>query len=242
MQLKMFLRTTSFALATLLTLNAQAGMITNGDFSSCDYSDWQTFTDFDPGSTNDFSIKNNGSTCSAEIQVDHYDISGAPINDAWFFNSLTQALDFRGDLTSSWLLTIDFAVDSELTNADPAFIADNFSFGVKDGSGTYFNEQHNAGYLMSPKDINGEFNDIVTFELSSAFSNISGLILDMQLNVGADAAGWTDAYGSTLFINNVSLVEKLANISQVPEPSILAVLGIGLVGLIRRKSIKSNKQ
>jgi len=219
-----------------ISINTFAGVIENGDFSTCDYSSWQTDTDGFSGSANDFFINNNGSSCNAEIQVDHF---GTVTNDAFFANTLFQALDFTGTASSTWLLSIDFAVNSEITSNDPLFIADYFMFGLNDGAGNYFNETGNTGFLVDPTDIDGLFEQTLSVELSSSFTNTSGWFLDLQLNLGVDGFGWTDAFGSSLFINEVSLVEKLADSTPVPEPSTLLIFALGLIGLISRKNLKS---
>jgi hypothetical protein len=223
----------------LVGFSTNANLITNGDFSTCDYSDWKTTTDGGAGLASDFLIENNGTSCSAEMQVDHFSPSGdpfgAPINNAWLNNTLSQSLDFTGALTSTWLLSIDFSVDSELTSADSSFIADNFFFGLIGADGKYRNENFAEQFLLDSTEIDGAFSDILTYELDNTFTNISGFFLDLQLNVGADSFGFTDAYGSSLFVNNVSLVEKLANSVPVPEPTSLAIFALGLAGLAARK-------
>jgi hypothetical protein len=173
------------------------------------------------------------------MQVDHFSPSGdpfgAPINNAWLNNTLSQSLDFTGALTSTWLLSIDFSVESELTSADSSFIADNFFFGLIGADGKYRDENFAEQFLLDSTEIDGAFSDILTYELDNTFTNMSGFFLDLQLNVGADSFGWTDAYGSSLFINNVSLVENLANTVPVPEPTNLVIFALGLAGLAARK-------
>jgi hypothetical protein len=233
------LKIVALLIASLVVQATHAGIISNGDFSTCDYSGWETTTDGGAGLASDFLIENNGTSCSAEMQVDHFSPSGdpfgAPINNAWLNNTLSQSLDFTGALTSTWLLSIDFSVESELTSADSSFIADNFFFGLIGADGKYRDENFAEQFLLDSTEIDGAFSDILTYELDNTFTNMSGFFLDLQLNVGADSFGWTDAYGSSLFINNVSLVENLANTVPVPEPTNLVIFALGLAGLAARK-------
>jgi hypothetical protein len=205
---------------------ALAGII-NGDFSACDYSGWQTDTDGGTGTSNDFLINNNGGDCNAEIQADYFspagDPFGAPLNDVWLANTLFQGLDFTGATSSTWLLSIDYQVNSEITSNDPLFIADYFLFFLSDGSFNTFDETGGIGSLVVKTDIDGLFTQTLTFELANSFTNTSGWSLNLELGIGADNFGWSDAFGSSLLINEVSLIEKLANVAQVPEPSTLVI-------------------
>jgi hypothetical protein len=234
-------------IASIVTLNTHAGMITNGDFASCDYSGWQKDTDGagDISFGNDFEIDASGSNCRAAINVDYFDPAGdpfgTPISEAWFANTLYQELDLSGNADSTWELTIGFEVGSEGTNQDPFFVADYFLFGLNDGLGNYFDENGDIGFLVDPTDIDGSFRDSLTFELDSSFTNMTGWFLDAQLNVGVDQFGMPDGFGSTLYINEVTLTEVLAPVTDVPEPSTLAIFGLGLLGLVNRKKLSRRK-
>ncbi|MEP1448872.1 MAG: PEP-CTERM sorting domain-containing protein [Paraglaciecola sp.] len=229
---------------TLITLcigssNAFGGAIVNGDFSSCDYSGWQKDTDGfgDVSLGNDFGMVNNGSDCSASINVDHFDpagdFNGTPLDEAWFGNTLYQELDFTGAADSTFSLEIDFALDSEITSNDPDFIADYFLIGLNDGLGNYYDQTGALGFLYAPTDIDGAFSQILSFELDSSFVNQGGWFLDFQLNIGVDAQGFSDAYGSTFILNSVSLIENTSQ--SVPEPAALSLFSLGLIGLYMRK-------
>lgn len=247
MQLKKFFRTTSLVFTSLLTLNTHAGVITNGDFQTCDYSGWQKDTDGagDISLGNDFAIDVNGSNCRAAINVDYFDVAGdpfsTPISEAWFANTLYQELDFTGSANSTWELTIGFEVGSEGTSQDPFFVADYFLFGLNDGLGNYFDENGDLGFLVYPTDIDGSYRDSLTFELDSSFTNTTGWFLDAQLNVGVDQFGMPDGFGSTLYVNEVTLTEVLAPVTDVPEPSTLAIFSLGLLGLFNRKKLNRRK-
>lgn len=224
---------------TLLTLclassNTFGAAIVNGDFASCDYSGWEKDTDGfgDVSVGNDFSMVNNGTDCSASINVDHFDpagdFTGTAIDEAFFANTLFQGLDFTAAADSTFSLEIDFSVDSELGSS----IADYFLIGLNDGSGDYYDQTGGLGFLYDPTDINGLFSQVLSFELDNSFVNQGGWFLDFQLNIGLDNFGFSDAFGSTFLLNSVSLTE-VENV--VPEPAALSLLSLGLLGLYLRK-------
>jgi len=228
----------------MLTSSASAAMITNGSFDTCDYTGWGKDTDGfgDVSLGNDFEIDGAPSSCRAAINVDYFDPVGDPfgfpISEAFFANTLFQELDFSGSVGSSFELKVGFEVDGEgqsiLNGAD--FIADYFLFGLNDGTGNYFDENGNLGFLIGPTDIDGNMSEEFTFEIDTSFLNQSGWYLDFQLNLGFDnQTGFTDAFGSTLFINNVSLTEIQA--PSIPEPSTIAILALGIAALVNRKKL-----
>lgn len=229
---------------------AHAGAITNGGFSSCDYSGWNKDTDGlgDISNGNDFTIDNNGSTCRAALSADYFDQAGDPfstaVSDAWFANTLSQELDFTGNSTSSWALTIDFEVDSEETSLSPLFTPDMFAFWLNDGTGDVYDENGILDELLVERTlIDGSFQDSLTFELDSSFTNTTGWSLDLQLAIGLDQFGMPDGFGSTLYINEVSLTEVLTTATDVSEPATLAIFGLGFLGLVNRRKHchKNNK-
>ncbi|MFK5948321.1 MAG: PEP-CTERM sorting domain-containing protein [Methylococcales bacterium] len=237
------LKTAVFAIACLASLNTQAGMIQNGDFQTCDFSGWNKDTDGagDISTGNDFYIDGAGSSCRAAIEVDYFDPAGDPfgfpLDDVWFANTIYQELDLSGAAGSTFQLNIGFEVGSEAGAQDPFFIPDYFLIGLNDGFGNYYGADASLGFLLSPTDIDGSYRDYLTFDLDNSFTNTTGWFLDFQLNVGVDDTGWPDAYGSTLYVNDVSLVEIPAQIEQVPEPSTLAIFALGIAGLVTRKKI-----
>lgn len=224
----------------LASTNTFGGAIVNGDFSSCNYSGWQKDTDGfgELSAGNDFGMVNNAGNCSATLNVDHFDpvgdATGVPLDQAWFANTLFQELDLSGAADSTFSLQIDFAVDSESNSNEIGFIADYFLIGLNDGAGNYYDQTGGLGFLYAPTDVDGAFSQVLSFELDNSFVNQGGWFLDFQLNVGVDDFGLTDAFGSTLFLNSVSLTENKIQ-SDVPEPTALSLLSLGLLGLYVRK-------
>ncbi|NQZ23346.1 MAG: PEP-CTERM sorting domain-containing protein [Colwellia sp.] len=240
------IKTIAIILALLTCQASFASVIQNGDFSSCDYSGWQKDTDGagDVSLGNDFEIDVQVTGCRAALNVDYFDTAGdpfgTPISESWFANTLSNGLDFTGNIGSTWVLTIDFEVGSEGTSADPLFVADYFLFGLFDGVGNYYDEAGTKdSFLVDQTSIDGFYRDFLTFELDSSFTNTSDWFFDAQLNVGIDQFSMPDGYGSTLYINEVTLTEIQAPTTDVPEPSTFAIFGLGLIGLINRR--KSNR-
>ncbi|GAC13199.1 hypothetical protein [Aliiglaciecola lipolytica] len=227
------------------SMNAPAAIISNGDFSSCNYNGWQKDTDGfgDVSLGNDFAIKNDAGNCAAVINVDHFDVPGDSgsfaIDEAFFANTLYQELDLSADLGSTLWLDIQFSVDSEVTSANANFVADYFLIGLNDGLGNYYDHTGALGFLIGPSEINGAASQSVSFELDSSFANQNGWFLDFQLNVGIDDFALADAYGSSFIIDNISLKDVNPNVD-VNEPSGLWLCSLALLGLRRRRTKPSN--
>lgn len=224
---------------SLTSVYSQAAPIINGDFATCDYTGWQKDTDGfgDASSGNDFSIEANGADCSAAINVDHFDpagdFTGLALDEVFFANTLFQELDLSAAGNSTFLLNIDFAVESEIDSTDPLYIADYFLFGLSNGSGSYFNQTGALGFLVGPTDIDGAFSQSLSIELDNSFVNQLGWSLELQVNVGVDNFGFSDAFGSSLLINSVSLTE----IPSVSEPASAWVFSLGILGMFMRRKV-----
>ncbi len=239
-----YLRSTAVFILTLFSLNANASLIQNGNFDTCDFSGWEKDTDGlgDVSLGNDFEIFDNGRVCSAAISVDYFETEGdpfsSPISEAFFANTLFQELDFTGSAGSTFSLTIDVRAFSEADSGFPSFVSDYFLIGLNDGLGNYYDETGNLGFLVDPIDVDGFFEDTFTFELDTSFLNQTGWFLDIQLNIGIDnQTFFPDALGTTLYVNSVEMVEVKAPVSEVPEPSALALFLLGLVGLASPRKI-----
>lgn len=221
-----------FLTLVLISSPLSAAMITNGNFAtSCSLNGWQTDTDGVAGGINDFTIDGSSPACAASINVDY-------ANTEVFFaaNTLFQNLDLSGAVDSTFLLTMDFSVNSELTSNDQAFIADYFAIGLYNGS-DYYNQNGDLGFLVAPTDINGFADFSLSFELDSSFANQTGWSLDFQVLLGIFGFD-TDFAGSTLSISQVALVEQTAATSNVPTPPSLALFALAFVALIRRRTIR----
>lgn len=218
-------------LACFITSQAMASAIINGDFATCDYSGWQKDTDGfgDVSASDDFTMVGSSPNCAASINVDYQN------TEAFLANTLYQQLDFSAANDSTFLLTMEFDVNSVFSDVDAGFIADYFVIGLFDGLGSYYDETGALGFLVADTDINGSDSYSLSFNLDNWFVNQTGWSLDFQLNLGADFDGNTDFGGSSLIINNVSLTEVPSQ--AVSAPGTVSVFALGLLGLmLRRKS------
>lgn len=226
---------------TIISAQVSAAMITNGNFSSCDFSGWQKDTDGfgDVSNGTDFQIRDTGTSCQGVINVDHFDppgdLFGTALDEVFFANTLFQTLDLSAASSSTLQLDISFSVESEITSQDPAFVADYFLIGLFDGMGNYVDETGNLGFLVGPTDINGAMSQSLSFELDPSFFNQTNWSLDFQMNVGVDDFGLPDAFGSSFILESVSLSE-IVNPTEVPEPFSLGLLALGLLGLRIRQT------
>ena len=214
-------------LACCMTSQVMATAIINGDFATCDYTGWQTDTDGGLSASNDFTIVGSSPTCAASINVDYQD------TEAFFANTLYQQLDFTAASNSTFMLTMDFMVDSELSSLDPDFIADYFIVALFHELDGFFDHTYNPGFLVADTDINGSDSYSLSFNLANDFVNKTGWSLDFQLNLGADSFDDTDFGGSSLIINNVSLTEVPSQ--AVSAPGTISVFALGLLGLMLRR-------
>jgi hypothetical protein len=227
-------------LTSLFCVNTQANIVTNGDLSSCDYSSWSKDTDGggDFSFGNDFTINNYGTGCRAEINIDYFntpgDINSAFVSEAWFANTLTHELNFTGDIGSTWALTVNFGGQVQGDDSNVGFIADSFALGLMGSSGDYYNETGGQGTLADGA-LNNAFDNTLTFTLDQSFTNTSGWSFDAQLFVNTNISGISDGYGSTLYVDELSLVEIVAEVAEVPTPSVGIFALLSIAGLVARK-------
>lgn len=212
-------------LSAAMSLQAKAGLITNGDFATCDLSGWQTdsFTAGSPGYDTDFSVSDNAGDCSADIHIDYFDTNEFLVNTLYTDIDLSVADGFGLTLSFDWMFS------GEEEGWDP-FGRDYWSVGLGDGSGLLFGADGQAGSVFQGFDYD---NGTVNIDLDPSLFNLSGWTLEFQLFAGFDV----NFLGSTLNIDNVQLNQFELPVAQVPEPSPFALIFAGLFGLIYRNYI-----
>lgn len=208
-----------------------AANIGNGDFQTNDYTGW--IQDVDGlgapiAGLNDFSIvEPTTGDYAARIEIDYWstpgDTGSAPLDEAFFANTLFQGLDLSATAGQDLILRFDWTFSGEETAFD-----ENFLVALGDGSGDYYGADGSLGFLLNPIAYgSGSF----TTTLDSSFVNAAGWSLEFQMNAGFDG------FGSHATIDNVSLT---AVTQAVPAPAAFWMLGLGLIGLLKsRKYIKA---
>jgi len=204
----------------LISATCSAATITNGDFATCDYSGWSQASDLDPIAPDDFTIIDNGGTCSAQISAD--------LSDA-FGNILFQEIDLSASDSSQLWLSLDFSVDSALSDQAP-LTADYFSVYLNDGSGNLFDQDMNFGALFDAIDINGAASYQQQILLADSYKNQTGWFLEFQINSNFDFEA------ASITVNSVALdaVEAVS----APAGLSLVVLGFAFAGWRQRTLIK----
>ncbi|MBU3001959.1 hypothetical protein [Paraglaciecola arctica] len=209
----------------LIATNAQANLIANGGFQSCNFSGWDTYTD---GTVNteqngDFNIINNAGECQAEINIDFN--NGATAFEA---NTLSAALDLTATANSQLWLSFDWdfsGFDNESVDADWFFV--NF---IND-LGEMVGPDGELGFLIDPTSAYGA--GTFSMMLDSSMNNQTGWFLDFNLEGGFTA----DSFSSTLLIDNITLT---AIPHDVPAPPLTALLLLSTAALFTRRA-QSNR-
>lgn len=200
------------ACSLLLSTQANANFITNGDFQTCNFNGWSLDTDGngEPADTSDFSIINNAGQCSAQISTENLFPDG-------FSNTLFTQLDLSSvtdgvtvDLSFDWIFDGDDLQTDAFSDAFSVVLNDGFNiepllFGFQSGSGTFITQLDNS---------------------------YDGYFLDFILEPGFNA----QSFSSTLTIDNVSLVESTAVFA--PQTPFLLALGLGVIAFRRSKLVK----
>lgn len=205
----------------LIATNAQANLIANGGFQSCNFSGWDTYTD---GTVNtvqngDFNIINNAGECQAEINIDFN--NGAT---AFAANTLSTALDLTAAANSQLWLSFDWdfsGFDNESGDADWFFV--NF---IND-LGEMVGADGELGFLIDPSSAYGA--GTFSMMLDSSINNQAGWFLDFNLEGGVTG----DSFSSTLLIDNITLT---AIPTDVPTPPLTVLLLLGTAALFTRRS------
>jgi len=212
----------AFCLALFIPNLSSATNLTNGDFSSGDFSGWSQDIDGlgEPlAGLNDFSLEESPmGEYAAHIETDFWSTAGdtgsTPRNEAFFASTLYQGLD----LTASAGQNITLSFDWSFTGEESAF-DENFIVGLGDGSGNYHGADGTLGFLLNPMEYGS---GTYSATLNTALNNTTGWALEFQLNTGFDG------YGSKIVIDNVSL----STVSAVPVPAAVWLMGSALAGLI----------
>jgi hypothetical protein len=208
----MNIRALVFGAALLISAQANANFITNGDFQTCNFSGWSLDTDGfgEPADTSDFSIVDNAGQCSAMLGTDNLFPDGIS-------NSLFTQLDLSGvadgvvlDLSFDWLFSGSDLQTDDFSDAFSVVLNNGVDFelllfGFESGSGTF------------------------TAQLDNSYD---GFFLDFALMPGFNL----ESFSSTLTIDNVSLVES-TDVS-TPQTSILLAFGLGMIALRRSHTKK----
>lgn len=212
-------------LSAAISLNATAGMITNGDFQTCDLTGWQTdsFSVGSPGYDTDFVVANDAGDCSAQVSIDYFD------TQEFFVNTLFTDLDLTASEGMGLQLSFDWSFLGEEQGWDPLG-RDYWFAALGDGSGLYYGADGEFGQLLEGFDYDSQSFNV---DLDSSFYNTAGWTLEFQLLAGFDV----NFLGSTLQIDNVQLNSYKLPVEQVPEPSTIAIFILGSLGLLTRKTI-----
>ncbi len=214
------------SLPYLLIPGVSVAAVINGDFTTNDLYGWSQDVDGLGSPTqnlNDFStVETASNNSAAHIEIDYFSTSGdstsTPQDEALFANTFYQSLDLSlpaNTTSQQWKLSFDWEFSGEQVIFD-----ENFIVGLSNGSGNYFDEKGNPGFLLNPSNYgSGSFNT----QFDASFADDTEWSLEFQLNSG------TDGFGSYFQIDNVNL-ENVA-IENVPIPGALWLFGSSLFGL-----------
>ena len=212
---------------------SSAANITNGDFSS-GFTGWEQDVDaFGPPTSglNDFTITAGE---AARIEADYWLTPGdtKELSDAKdeviFANTLYQGLDLSASAGQDLVLSFDWVFSGEGSVDEFFLVALGFDYGT--GAIDYHDETGNIGYLLEQTTYgSGTYSTI----LDSSFANATGWTLDFQMVLDG-----YNGFGSNAVIDNVSLSAVTNTSNNVPEPAVIWLMGLGLLGLakVQRKT------
>lgn len=192
------------------------GGIIGGFANSCSFEDWNQDTFAPSGS--EFAISGTSPECTADVSVDDF---------SWN-NTLFKGLDLSSAASdSSFLLTMDFSVAS-----NDIFLDDIISIGL-------FNED-TFDFVEIFSDYAFDINAI-DFHIDFVLDNLywgENWTLEFNLQDEMDNSFFGDDFGvSTLALSNVSLTEIIVPVTNVPEPTSLAIFALGFAGLMSRRKL-----
>jgi len=214
---------------------SSAANITNGDFSG-GFDSWERDVDgFTPSAGfNDFTIvQPTTGNNAARIEADYWSTPGdtfSTANDEVFFaaNTLYQGLDLSASAGQELVLSFDWVFSGEGSVDEFFLVALGFDYGT--GAIDYHDETGNIGYLLEQTTYgSGTYSTI----LDSSFANATGWTLDFQMVLDG-----YNGFGSNAVIDNVSLSAVTNTSNNVPEPAVIWLMGLGLLGLakVQRKT------
>lgn len=243
-----------------LSLASQAAvavpMLTNGNFETGDFSGWNV--GIDP------TVSNGGRPYAVDPSGDGWSVQNTtnwlnPINgysafngfDGGIIDTTTGSAVNEGDL--DFYLQQSFSFNGAVTSANLSFSFDIvggpsfsqsrsgaptedrvFDVSILDSSGTQLASVYN--YVVAGTTTDQNPLQIVNVDLTSFFQANSGngFILDFNSNIPQYFTG-----GARFVIDDINL-DIDSQIAQVPEPSSIALLGLGLAGLgYTRRKIKA---
>lgn len=204
----------------LIATSAQANLIANGGFQTCNFSDWDTYTTGISGGG--FNIIDNTGECQAEINLDNYIDFNDPL-----INTLSTELDLTAAANSQLWLSFDWdfaGFDDESIDADWFFV--NF---IND-LGDMVDADGDFGFLIDPASAYG--NGTFSMMLDSSLNNQSGWFLDFNVEGGFTP----DSFSSRLLIDNVALI---AIPTEVLTPPMTALLLLSTAVLFSRRKLSN---
>jgi hypothetical protein len=207
----------------LISTNAYAAAIVNGDFATCDLTGWETADDFGDANLDDFSVNGLAPDCAATITIDD-------ANSMAISNSLLSELDLSVAAGNSLDIRFDFSVGSLLSDILTEGGAGFSMFFINENiMGSQFDHTGQLGEIFN-QEILGAESFLQTFTIDESFYNTSGWTLEIQLG-----SSFRFEESSSLTLNSVSLLERSIDVS-APASFSLVFLSFLAISLYSRNS------